>query len=319
MPKEAVGTTIRPDLAAMASEISLDSMNQGFIADRVMPVFRSSQRSGEFPVIEAREMLRVPDVRRAPSGHYNREDWEYSSQTFTCQDYGLEGRLADDEASQFQYYGDAEYVTVRRTMTNVLRAREKRVADLLFNPSTFTVHNVSTPWSTTGSCTPRSDVMEGIKAMRDATGLNPNVVVIPWAAYQNVLLSAEFKEHVQYTIPVLTRPANEQLALLADYFSVSEVLVAGAPYNAANKGLAVSLSDIWSSNYVLIARVATDPMDLREPCVGRTFLWTADSPELVTVEEYREEQTRSTIYRVRHYVDERVMFTGAAYLLGNIT
>ena len=58
----------------------------------------------------------------------------------------------------------------------------------------------------------------------------------------------------------------------------------------------------------------------REPVLGRTFLWTADSPQNLVVEQYREEQTRSEIYRVRHHVDDDAfIFTGAGYLLGNIT
>jgi hypothetical protein len=35
-------------------------------------------------------------------------------------------------------------------------------------------------------------------------------------------------------------------------------------------------------------------------------------------ESYREEQTRSDIYRVRQYTDEAFVFTGAGYLLSNI-
>jgi hypothetical protein len=58
---------------------------------------------------------------------------------------------------------------------------------------------------------------------------------------------------------------------------------------------------------------------MREPALGRTFLWMPDSPTQLTVDQYREEQTRSNIYRVRHNCDEVVQFTGAAYLLGNIT
>jgi hypothetical protein len=47
--------------------------------------------------------------------------------------------------------------------------------------------------------------------------------------------------------------------------------------------------------------------DIMQPCVGRTFLWTADSPSNAVVEEYREEQTRSDVYRVRHNVSEALL------------
>ena len=55
------------------------------------------------------------------------------------------------------------------------------------------------------------------------------------------------------------------------------------------------------------------------PCLGRTFLWANDSPANLMVEQYREEQTRSTIYRSRQHVDEAFVFSGAGYLLGNLT
>jgi hypothetical protein len=67
-----------------------------------------------------------------------------------------------------------------------------------------------------------------------------------------------------------------------------------------------------------LLRVSSGGPDLREPCIGRTFLWTADSPQNIVTESYREEQTRSDIYRVRQYTDEAFVFTGAGYLLSNI-
>ena len=58
--------------------------------------------------------------------------------------------------------------------------------------------------------------------------------------------------------------------------------------------------------------------DLREPCLGRTFVWSEDSG-LLTTESYREEQTRGTIYRVRQNTDERLQFVGAGYVLTGVT
>ncbi len=52
-----------------------------------------------------------------------------------------------------------------------------------------------------------------------------------------------------------------------------------------------------------------------ELCVGRTCLWTADSPDAVMVEEYFEPQTRSDIYRARHHVDEKLVDADAMQLL----
>ena len=69
-----------------------------------------------------------------------------------------------------------------------------------------------------------------------------------------------------------------------------------------------------------MARIATNPMDLEEPCIGRTFRWTAENPDdEPVVEEYREEQIRGNVYRVRHDVTEKYVFTACAMVLTNIS
>jgi hypothetical protein len=45
----------------------------------------------------------------------------------------------------------------------------------------------------------------------------------------------------------------------------------------------------------------------------------ADRDDGLIVEEYREEQTRSWIYRARHNVDEKVLDASFGHLLSNIT
>ena len=67
------------------------------------------------------------------------------------------------------------------------------------------------------------------------------------------------------------------------------------------------------------AVLAGGGQNLKEPCLGRTFLWEEDSPGMLTTEQYREEQTRSDIYRVRQNTDECIQFTGAGYILTGVT
>ena len=80
-----------------------------------------------------------------------------------------------------------------------------------------------------------------------------------------------------------------------------------------------SISDMWDDEYFSLAVVSNGSPSLEEPVLGRTFLWTADSPDPIVSEQYREDQRRAWIHRTRHHVDEAVIFTGALYTLGNIT
>jgi hypothetical protein len=161
-------------------------------------------------------------------------------------------------------------------------------------------------------------VIAGKQAMRAASGLEPNVLVMSKKVFENLLLSAEVSNVFQYTNPIQSGTMEGQRRVLAQYLGVDEILVGGAIKDSAKKGQSFSIADIWDDEYVGLVKTASG-MNLREPALGRTFLWTGDSPSIITTESYREEQTRSDVYRVRQNVDEAFVFTNACYLLGNIT
>jgi hypothetical protein len=85
--------------------------------------------------------------------------------------------------------------------------------------------------------------------------------------------------------------------------------------NTALEGQAATLADIWSDDYCMVARVAPQGAPLRTPCVARTFLWTPDSASELVVEQYREEQVRANVLRVRHDLGEKVMDAAQGHLL----
>ena len=85
-------------------------------------------------------------------------------------------------------------------------------------------------------------------------------------------------------------------------------LAAGSLANTAESGQDASLSDLWSSTYVLLAKVATGPTnDITEPSVGRTFIWNEGAREEVIAEEYYDSGVRSNILRVRHDTKEALL------------
>jgi len=48
-------------------------------------------------------------------------------------------------------------------------------------------------------------------------------------------------------------------------------------------------------------------------------VWAEDSEVPLTIEQYREEQTRSEIFRARQHTAESFVFKGCGYLLSNLT
>lgn len=321
MPNPTSSTTVqRPDLGALAWEYLIDAPSRGFIGLQVMPSFGVPEKSMDYPKIPIESLLKLKDTKRGARSAYARDDYEFETGTFNCQEYGLESPVSDVEARLYRRFFDAEEVASQIVMDHILRDHEARVAAALFSTANAVGNaGVTVEWSTPATCTPKADVKAGIQAMRAASGLEPNAIVMSKKVMENVLVSAELKTYLQYTSPHLMETMEAQKRALATYFSVDQVIVGGAIKDGAKKGQSFSGVDLWDDEYVSLCRVSSGGPNLREPVFGRTFLWEEDAPEEVVMESYREEQTRSEIIRGRQHVDEAVIFTGANYLLTNIT
>jgi hypothetical protein len=319
MPRPSSSTTVqRPDLGAIAYEAMLDPSD--FIADLVLPIFETPEQSGDYPKIKVEQFLKSTDTRRAPRAGYSRDDWEFDTGNFACEDHGHEEPLDDVEARMYARYFDAETVSVERAVNKMRLAREIRVAAMLQSTGIITATGaVTTEWDTLATCTPKSDVKGAIDALRASRGIMPNAAIMSYKVFQNVLMSTELKTYLQYTSPHLIETEQAQKDMLAKYFGLQQIIVGKALKDSADKGITASIAEVWDDEYVLVARIGTNARDLREPCIGRTFLWTGDSPQQLMVEQYREEAKRSSIYRVRNNVDEAIVYAGAGYLLSNIT
>ena len=296
----------RPDLGMAVMEY-LEEGVMGFIGLEIMPLFPTSKQSATYPVIPKEALLSVPDVSRAPRGKYNRGDWTYERGKFATAEKGWEEPVDDSERSLFDQEapGMADFVATRRAINHILRGQEKRIANKIFNPSAFTAHAVSTEWDTGETAKPISDVNDGRAAFRTQCGMLPDALIISYTTYQNLKECDQIVNRLKYTFPGIdiNRMTSEQLAAV---FDVPRVLIGGSVYNSAKKNKTASISDFWDREYAALVRIGNGP-DLTQPCVGRTFLWTEDSRENAIVEEYREENIRSDVFRVRHNVDEAYM------------
>lgn len=320
MPRPTSSTTVsRPDLAAVVYEYALEQSQSKFIGLQALPTFTVSERSGQYPVIPLEALLKLPDTKRAPRGKYNRGDWKFELGNYDCVENGWEEPLDDVEAKMYARFFAAETVSSKRAMDIILRTQELRIKNMLFNTSNFSVNNVTNEWDDYTNATPLTDISTGKKALRNATGLDANALIIGRSVFDNLCLCAQITGAVKYTTPIEVMALEQKKALIALALGVDKILVGDAIYDGAKKGQSFSATDIWGTEYGLLCRVATNAEDLREPCLGRTFVWSEDSDIPMTIEQYREEQTRSDIYRARQHTAEKFVFSGAGYLLGNLT
>jgi len=320
MPRPSSSTTLRPELAALAYEFLMNAPFMGFIGLRLLPIFMTALQNAQYPKIIIESFLKTLDTKRAARGGYSRSDYEFETGSYTCEDHGFEDLLDDSEKRQFARLFDAEVVSLNRAMFIIMLAQEKRIASMLFNSSNLTVTNVTNEWSDATNATPLADVTAKKQLIRAASGLNMNVGACSLKVFENLIKTDEVRDAFKNTSMIETRPRLAQIEAMASYFGLDDIFVSGVQYDSAKKGQSFSLSDVWDDEYFGLFRVAPQgSMDLMEPVIGRTFLWTEDSPQNMVVETYREEDKRSDVTRARHNVDEAFVFQLAGGLLGNIT
>lgn len=319
--------TLRPDLAEFI-EFDLAANRMGYIAPRAAPIVNVSLASDNVGKIAIEDLLPALDGtstnRQAGSG-YKRGNYNFTTYSYTTEEHGAEETVDDrDEARYKHVIGGADKIATERALTRVLGNYERRTADLLFNTTTWTgaalTTGVSTEWSTAASATPIADVRAAKQKIWNGSGLDANALICNRDVFQNLLLVDEVQDMIASSgagQSYMQGRITEQM--LAEALGLDMVIVAGGTRNGANSGQAASPTRLWSSEYAMVAKVATGA-DPREACVARTFHWTEDgSTEGGTVEEYREEAVRGRVIRVRFDSDEVVMYAEAAHLLSNIT
>ena len=315
--------TLRPDLATFL-EFDLESENAGYIATEVFPVVNVVSQAGNFGKIPIEQLLQQRDTRRAPGAGYSRGNFTFDKATYATEEHGAEEPVDDREAKMYAEYFAAEQISTMRAFSSVLRNAEQRVADAVFNTTTWTGSSLTTAitheWDDATNCVPLTDVEAAVQKIYDNSGLWANALVINRKVFRNLRNSDQIIERINASGAGSPSKATDvTVQMLAQVFDLDHIIVAGTSKNAAKEGQAASVSQIWSGEYAMICKIATGP-DMREPCIGRTFHWSEDGSSIGgTVESYRDETVRGDVIRVRHDTDEIVLYPQAGHLLSNIT
>lgn len=314
-------STLRPDLAASFEAFDLEAEKAGYVARKVFPTIEVASQSGNFGRIPLDQLLQQRRTERAPGSGYARGEFTFTSSPYVCEEHGAEEPVDDREAQMYAEYFDAEIVATKRAYNSVLRNAEARVAAAVFNTNTWTGASLTTdvsasPWATIASASPFTNVEAAVQRVYDNSGLWANALVINRRVFRNLRNTTQVIDRIASSGAGDRNLASDVTAqMLAQAFDLDYVIVAGGSQNTATEGQTAAISQLWSNTFAMVCRVATSN-DFREPCIGRTFHWAMDGSEIDgTIETYRDETVRSDIVRVRHDVDEIVLYPQAGHLL----
>ncbi|MCK5641023.1 MAG: hypothetical protein KAJ19_09510, partial [Gammaproteobacteria bacterium] len=285
------------------------------IASLVLPILGLKKEAATIKVTK-RKNANIPDVTHANGANYKRVHLYMDDLAYQTIDYGLEGQLTDHDRENYATDFDAESETVNSIKTKMLLAREKRVKDIVFNTTTFTGAALFTDYSGSPWDTASTDIVAQIgvakEKVRLGTGVPADSMVIGQAAMENLLKNDDIIARFPGTA-VITQAMIE--ANVAAIFGLQQLLVGQAAYNSADEGQDASMADMWGDDYCLVAALGRAGMPMSEPQLGRTILWENYIPDVAFVEEYREEQTKSDVFRVLENTQEKLFDAPFGHLL----
>ncbi len=306
------GAVLRGDI--QQAVIQAGGADSGLIGGLVMPPLSVAAKAGQYLKMESAtgHLMRVDSdaAKRSQDGSYNRISRAFTSDTYLCEDRGLEELIDDSQQADLSRYLDTEATIAKLLLRNIKLAHESRVAGAIYNTSNFNNTTVGTVWSNSAA-DPVSDILAGLERLAKK-GVQANTLVVNLEVYNLLRKNAKMQSYIFGSVGTGDL-RNIDAALIAANLGLEKVLVASAASDSSKKGQAFSGGFIWGSNRAWVGNVQGG--DFVGGGAGRTLTWTADSSDLFTVETYRDEARRSGVIRVRQHTAEKVVDSTAGELL----
>jgi len=318
--------TLNPVLTVVANQFMRDP--KGFVADIISPRFPAPLQSGSYYKFTPGDIAPAINLKpRAPGTPYQRIQTKVDSDSYACENYGLEAPAPDEERKKYANYFDLDRVKVARAVDTIRINRELRVVALV---AQSTSANVAVPWND-GASNPKGDVDAACEVIRQQSGTPKGMVTMTISHPTFLALQTHPKlvDLFKYTTPGVL---NEEK--LASYFGVRRVAVAYNVQAINDEGQAFSAADIWGN--MASFTVDVEAADLETPSWSRSFFWTAFSGLITTLDSggpattgtgggpgeqaiytYRDETVKSDVHRAEHYIVEKIVAPGCGYVLNN--
>jgi hypothetical protein len=334
-------TITRLDLSSTFTEFNLEMSRRGFIGPQVLRPRMVGIQAADVGKIPIASLLQIHDDARASGSGYHRGDFKFDKFSYSTNEHGWEEPLDDRNIKIYTDIFDAESIASSRAQDFVMRNYEIAVKNTIIDSSVFDSTSAYASghggtyaagasggltttgrWTAKATCIPIDDIEFARRMIITNGGVEPNAVIMSRNSFWNAANSTQVIDRLKYA--GIDDPKQVTLNAMAAIWQVKHVLVAGGIYASNNEGQAFTGAFVYADSTVMLARVAeTD--DPREPCIGRTFMWSDDGPGApgtaeeiaVLVEEYREENRRGSVIRARNDRDIVLMYPAAGCLITN--
>jgi len=256
------------------TNVSVAYMQQStdFIASSAFPSVPVTFQSDKYFVFDSVDFRRNNAKPRAPGTESAGGGFDISTATYTAEVYALHQDIADQIRSNSEI--DMDRSASEFVAQQLLIQKEVNWMSKYFNTGIWGTDVVGTTdftkWDDSSS-DPEADIDAGKAAIKVATGLTPNTLIVSYETHQALkrhpLVTERFKH---------TSSDSITSAILARFFEVDRYMVASASYTTSAEGAATTVNAFIAGKNALLCYVAPNP-GIMVPSAGYSFVWSAFS------------------------------------------
>lgn len=317
----------------LLTDVARQYSPSGFVYDEIAPHIPVKAISGQYPVFDERYFF-GDDVETKVGDRSETPEIElvWSTESYLCEDYALMASITPRERQQTNVTGDAirlEASKTKQVQTRMALRRERRLAAELRKTTNGGQLNLGaaagTAWATSTAI--ESDVKTAKLAVYNATGQDPNVLLLPYGKAYDMATNATLRDIFKYTVNAqnvikLGQGDDGEDILLPRYFHGLRIVIPkGALYHQGNVKATKSLAEIWGSSARFL--YVNPDAGWGEPSVAYSFWHPAltvegDGGSGPVVDTWSEKNPVKDLYRVTECVDEKICAPDLGYELTGV-
>ena len=286
--------------------------NSEFIAQRVLPIAPVPNRN--MRVIKfGKEAFRRKDTRRAPGSETKRIEPGYASEPISVTQESLEGLVPAElmqEATAVPGI-DLGNEAVREVQDAIQLGREVDTSALVRDPANYSDDHVEALVGSSRFTDPAADsytiIQDARETVRRKIGRKPNLLTLSPDAYNGLRGNEKIKAQFKYT-----SAQSITLAMMAQFFDVSEVIVGEAVMLDENASDDDPAEDIWGQDALL----TFSPKEGRYRVPAFGYIYQLVGYPMVE-KPYWENNRKSWVYPVTEEYSPNITGKDAGFLFQN--
>src|SRR3990167_6094481 len=230
---------------AALTQFSIAYKNGSYIYDQVFPTVQVAKQTDFYYVFDKSSWFRNIAAKRAPGTRAQRAGYSLTTASYVAINYALATEVPDEMRANADNPLRPDIQAVDFVTDALLRAQEKRVADLITASSNWAYNTAPSPQWTNDTSTPLTDIDGAINAVISTIGQRPNIAVMSWDVWRYLKNHPDMLDRVKYTRPGGTPVPGD----LASLFNFDKVLVGMSLVDSSVDGNAASMSYVWADGF----------------------------------------------------------------------